>query len=337
MPGPWDELKEKLSALTSGWASYAALGTFLLYLFGYLSLRFHLTALGIPTDLAVIDSRYLYAGAKFVVYILPYIPSIVLIGIVLIIVLAPPVLLVSGMAALVKRWRTRAEVNETEATRVGVFQRIRGWSEKPWLVASFGILMSEGWIRLMRECFLINNALLNPTVTDQTWVGRLMKDETHKSLYFVIIVGGTALVGWLLGRAWRLRQELATARLLKGQEANDGGTLLLITLLLILFTIQLLLLPINHGVLVADKVLPRVKDLGGQEKLHEKQTAWLVWEGTDGVTYLVQEERSSNTSESNLEKVRTLVTLPKKDLKRTEVVANDPIEKLLNESVLVSP
>jgi len=345
----WDEIKEKISTLTGGWASYAALGTFALYLFGYLSLRFHLTALGIPTDLSVVDSRYLYAGAKFVVYIALYIPLVVLFAIALIIVVSLPALVLAGLIALYKRRRRSLEAlagdAETKKENVWctIWSTIKAWSEKPWLVAVFGILISEFWIQvLMRQCLDISDALLNPAVINRSWIGAIMKHGSYPGnlrevVFFSALVAGTSVVGWLLIRAWRWRKKIARARMLKAQEMNDLGTCFLLVLLAVLFTIQVLLLPVNHGVLIADKVLPRVKDLGGQEKLQNKQTAWLVWEGTDGVTYLVQGEGPNDAGENKGTKVRTLVTLPKKDVKRTEVIANDPIENLLNETGIAPP
>ena len=39
----WSQFTEKLGGLAGKWAGYAAFGSFLLYLFGYLTLRFQLT------------------------------------------------------------------------------------------------------------------------------------------------------------------------------------------------------------------------------------------------------------------------------------------------------
>jgi hypothetical protein len=61
------------------WSAYSAIGVFVLYLCGYLALRFHLTALGIVTDLTVLDERYLFVGAKFFVFFASCIPYLVLI------------------------------------------------------------------------------------------------------------------------------------------------------------------------------------------------------------------------------------------------------------------
>ena len=74
------ELNERVKALGGDWGKYTLVGSFLLYVVGYLTLRFHLTAIGIGTDLAVLDERYLFTGARFLVYLVSAVPSIVLLG-----------------------------------------------------------------------------------------------------------------------------------------------------------------------------------------------------------------------------------------------------------------
>ena len=73
------DLGASVSALGGNWTKYSVVGSFVLYLFGYLAVRFHLTAIGIGTDLAVLDERYLFAGARFFVYLVSSVPSILLI------------------------------------------------------------------------------------------------------------------------------------------------------------------------------------------------------------------------------------------------------------------
>jgi len=70
----WTVLSDRVKTLAVDWTAYAALGSFVLYLLGYLTLRFHLTVLGIGTDLNVLDERYLFAGAKFLVYLVSTVP-----------------------------------------------------------------------------------------------------------------------------------------------------------------------------------------------------------------------------------------------------------------------
>lgn len=54
----------------------AAVLTFIAYFFGYLSLRFHLTAMGVEPVLKILDDRYLYAAANFLVFIVPTVTRI---------------------------------------------------------------------------------------------------------------------------------------------------------------------------------------------------------------------------------------------------------------------
>jgi len=49
-----------------------------------------------------------------------------------------------------------------------------------------------------------------------------------------------------------------------------------------LAAVQMLLLPINFGVLIVDQSLPRVAALGAGRSA--RREAWLVWEGKDGAT-----------------------------------------------------
>ena len=325
-----------ISSLIGSWASYVALGSFLLYLFGYLSLRFHLTALGIATDLTVIDQRYFYAGAKFLVYILLYIPVIVLLMLVVLVLLIVPLSIAAGLVILYRRIRKRSNSQEKAPRNGPIEKQVRTWLRKPWMVALLGILAAEVSIQfLMRQCLALNGALLNPSVASGRWVGTLLKGETDvwEVFYFSAIVACTIVVGGLLLTALRLRKDLATEALLHGDEVKNTGTSILISLLAVLFAIQVLLLPVNHGVLIVDKVFPRVKDLGGAEKLSENQLAWLVWEGTDGVTYLVEDRGRWDESTQKWLRVRSMVTLPRKDVRRTEVIANDTIGKLLTDSV----
>ncbi len=78
MTGLWQSLHEKIKMIGGVWATYTALGSFVLYLLGYLSLRYQLTVLGIGTDLAILDERYLFAGARFMVYLVSTVPTVLL-------------------------------------------------------------------------------------------------------------------------------------------------------------------------------------------------------------------------------------------------------------------
>ena len=45
--------------LAGGWSQYTVVGSFVLYVLGYLVLRFHLTALGLATDLTIVSKETL--------------------------------------------------------------------------------------------------------------------------------------------------------------------------------------------------------------------------------------------------------------------------------------
>ena len=58
----------------------------------------------------------------------------------------------------------------------------------------------------------------------------------------------------------------------------------------------------------------------GERPLAEGEEAWLVWEGKDGVTFLVRDQAR---------KRRALVTLARSDVKKTEIVGFDRILPVL--------
>lgn len=301
MSSTWNEVSEKLKALAGSWPGYVALGSFALYVMGYLSLRFHLTALGIGTDLDVIDERYVFAGAKFLVYSLSCAPILILLALTLIAIFWLPYrLLPKGLRAKVKQVPN------------GVWKRLGPSWSNPNRVALAGIILSVILIQfVMRQCFLLSNLLLAPYVSGPCWLIGLLLDEGGglQALYFSGLVAGAALAAVCFFSARR--------------QANQTGLSQFLTVVLgCLIVIQFLFLPINYGILISDKTLPRVTDLGGQAELKSGQDAWLVWEGTAGVTYLVRTKDLATEQ-------RSLITHPKKDVKRTEIVAYDSILRIL--------
>ena len=274
-------LADKLKELGGSWAAYSAVGSFVLYLVGYLALRFHLTALGVGTDLAVLDERYLFTGAKFLVYFFSSVPIVIL-----------AVIPLAGFLWLISRvvpagWRDRTAIQLTN----------------PMSLLLAAIILSVLLIQLvMRQCFSFSNLLL----ADQqsaAWQWRVMlsPEESARTFFFSALVAGVIITGLLLWVARRLGDQTPRTRLLTA-------------VLTLLVAIQFLLLPVNYGVMIIDKTLPRVADLGGIEPLKEGEEAWLVWEGKDGATWLLRGAEG-----------RRLVTLPQKDVKKTVIVRYDPI------------
>jgi hypothetical protein len=82
-----------------------------------------------------------------------------------------------------------------------------------------------------------------------------------------------------------------------------------------LAVVQLLLLPVNYGTLVVDQSLPRLAGIGEIPGQAGDDT-WLVWEGKEGLTYLIQRAAPRQ---------RSLLTLPRGEITRIEIVGFDPI------------
>jgi len=280
---------DRVKAIGGSWTAYTAVGSFVLYVLGYLALRFHLTALGIGTDLAVLDDRYLFTGARFLVYLAASATSAVLLGLLLLMVLYVPYRLLPAA----KRKRLVATPSTLAASHLG------------WLLLA-GIVFSVAMIQfVMRDCFELSNLLLRERLPESHFSDWLLRgDESRIAFFFAGLMAACAVPAALL-------------LVLRG-EALTAGVAALRNLLFVLFVVQLLLLPINYGYLVLDTTLPRVASLDGMKPLPKGSTAWLVWEGKDGVTFLVRAREGDKT-------VKSLLTLPRSEAKRVEIRAYDRI------------
>ena len=274
------DLGASVSALGSDWTKYSVVGSFLLYVFGYLAVRFHLTAVGIGADLAVLDERYLFAGARFLVYFVSTVPSLLLL-------LSPVALLLWGLFTL---WPASARA-------------VRGVPERrPGALALCGVVVAVITIQfVMRQCFLVNDLLLARNLpADPAWLIGLLFNDQWMPLYFgwLVLMCGVSIAILLMIRTSEPRGLVGAGR----------------ALLALLAVVQILLLPVNYGILIMDKSLARVASVA-DEPLANGDAAWLVWEGKEGVTFLV---RRGNQR-------RVLLTVPRADIKRTEIVGFDPI------------
>lgn len=290
---------ERVKALAGSWPNYATLGGVVLYLLGYLTLRFHLTALGAGFDTTVVDERYLFTGARFVVYLVSLVPNVVLLALILgALIWLParllPTRLRQGLAA--RNARVVAWVADSQRLAlIGI---------------AFAVFMIQFW---MRDCFELSDLLLRERLPDDNrpaaWLA--LDYGGRMDLYFTWLVAGCLISGIVL---------LAVLR----QSADGGseGAGVLRPLLGFLVAVQFLLLPVNYGYLVVDKNLPRVASLDGVAPLAAGTRAWLVWEGKDGVTFLLRKDDGA----------RNLVFVKRDEVKRVDIVANDPIVHTLYSS-----
>ncbi len=169
----WTTLLEKLKGIGASWSVYAALGSFILYFLGYLVLRFQLSAWGVSTDLAVLDERYFFAGARFLVYLVSTVVSTLF--------LASPILLV---------WWA-----------LNQWARFRQWRQT-WNYAMIGVVFGVLFIQVVeRKCFsFMNSLLLQRQLSGDEWLKAVLRDTSsnYEALFFAGLVAGVAATGWLL-------------------------------------------------------------------------------------------------------------------------------------------
>lgn len=287
-------------------ARLAAVGV-VLYGFGYLSLRFKLAALGVSTDLGMLDERYLFAGAKFLVTLATTLPNLILL-------IGVTISLLWGASRLVPRRQRQSLAARGE--------RLRTWWSDPTRLALTGIVLSLGLVQfVMRKCFLYSNLLLAPELDDDPFWPRwlLLRQDVWHSLFFAGLVAGTAVTTWLLVAVHHRLAGVGGRLLVADRHAEPLPRLLgLRGLQAFLVAMQLLFLPINHGVLMAADKFPRVADPEGQLGLKSDGAAWLVYEGPNTVTYVVSHGPPGARD-------RRLVTLRSSEVKKIEIIGYDSI------------
>ena len=265
----WQTLIEKLKGMSAKWSVFTAMASFALYFLGYLVLRFQLSTWGAVNDLAALDERYFFAGARFVVYLVATVPSVLL--------LISPVL---GAWWLLKRWT-----------------RFRRWCDS-WNYAMLGVVFAVLFIQLVeRKCFqFMNSILVQRRLEGDAWLKGILLDPSSmgETLFFAALLMGVAATGWLLYRANRHAKRWP---MLEG-------------VLIFLFAVEFLLLPVNYGIIVSTRYLPRAANFA-------PANAWLVSQGKDRTTFLV------------LEKDRKLVSVPSADVKKLEITGVDHVLRIL--------
>ncbi len=296
------KLNEALKSFAQGWAGNATIASLVLYVLGYISLRFHLTTFGIPADLEIVDERYVFQGAKFLVFFLPIFPSLM----VLVLAVALPVRLIGRLLSC---WTP-----ESLRKRSGGFlTRVCQLTERPNLLLLSSSVISLVMIqKVMRLCFDFHDLLLTRTLEGSGLLRGVLLDPDGLStgIYFVFLLAGTTVPAALWWRASRLASTAPTSVALR-------------TLSAVLILLQVLLLPANYGVLVADKGVSKVRSVPTrQAPLKETEAAWLVWRGKEWTTYLVRDTASGRDD-------RVLLTVRSAEVTTIEASAYDRILPVL--------
>jgi hypothetical protein len=297
------DLVKRTQALGANWTSYTALGSFALYVLGYLTLRFHLTALGIGADLSVLDERYLFTGARFLIYLISSIPSLIF----LVVLLVVPVYLLFRILPSVVRVKLYGFFRS-------LWAQVLSWLFLPNRLVLASILFSLLMIQLvMRQCFLLSNLLLAADLpAEPSWFRGLLlaKTDGPMALYFSALLAGVAI-------------PLSMFYILKKQANTNPSALYLTSLLGFLLFVQFLLIPVNYGILVVDKSMPRVTGLDTSRPfLQDNEQAWLVWEGNEGKTFLLRKQHAGKDTKS-------LITVSRKAVKKLEIIGYDRIFEIL--------
>lgn len=280
-----NSIVERLGSIASKWTAFAALGSFLLYLFGYLTLRFQLSTYGVATNLDLLDEKYAFAGCRFLVNLVSSVPNILILVLVVVAIGYVPYKLMPGS---IKH-------------RLGHWAA--GWAAKPHRLPLLGMILAVAFIQfVLRRCFALGNILLQKQLPDEWISSVLLSSDGRLSLYFSGLVAITFLTG---GIFWYvLRLETATTAIAK----------LFLGVLGFLVAVECLLLPINYGVLISTQQLPRVSELGGDVRLLDGEHGWMVWDSKDAFTYFILGSGDK----------RTLLTIPRKESK-VKIIAYDDI------------
>src|SRR5262249_45115424 len=141
----------------------------------YLAVRFHLTAIGVGTDLAVLDERYLFAGARFLVYLVSSVPSMLLI-------ILPIAFLLWSVRSL------RPAIEHAASGSPDGRPVVAAWSG----VVRAGLAIPSG----LRQWFFVRNLLPAGTLPSvRPWLLRLLFNDQLMPLYFgsLVVMCSTSL------------------------------------------------------------------------------------------------------------------------------------------------
>jgi hypothetical protein len=273
MAESWNEFTEQLGSVAGKWTAYAAFGSFLLYLLGYLTLRFQLATYGVATNLDLFDEKYLFAGCRFLVYLVSAVPNILIILLILAAIgYLPYKLAPASLKDVVKR-------------------RVSQWCAAPTHLPLLGVVLAVAMIQfVLRRAFAFGNLLLRKELPDEWLSAMLLASDGKVSLYFSGLVAGTLVSGCIL------------VYVLRHETASTASSRFWLGLLVFLFAVEFLLLPVNYGVLISTQQIPRVAEISG-EPAAPGQTAWVLWESKEAVVYFVRDAAE----------LRMIVTVPKKD------------------------
>lgn len=266
------------------WGSVAALATVLIYAIGYLSQRFHYTALGAAPELTIFDERYLFSGARFLVFI--------------VVETVPLVALAALVSAAVIAVRRSGGGEGRERTSGPQPPTRKALALEALFLSVLVVLTMVFSLKVVEVTgLLFRSAAPGEPVAHRLTCMALDPGDPYRLVHFKLLI---LLLAAALALAWR-------AETRQHPFALRGGVWFLVV-------VQLMLLPIHHGTLYADK---RLSELAGLPDLAAAGKVWLVDRGSSLATVLV-------TVGSGAEN-RRLYTVATSDLNDVAVVRLAPL------------
>jgi hypothetical protein len=290
--------------------------TAVLYGAGFLATRAHLNMLGVWTGVPIVNEEYLYQGGLFFLNSIFSLASVIPFAVVLAGGLYGLKVLLSwvlrGLSKLAMRIRRIGRLTVREA-------RITSWRTERLkllpmnvsgttlgltcltMVLVFGVPIFYG------KSLSIQNLLFQPQGASESvpWLAKWLQQHILEgrqgslSYYYGLLVAGILMTGFLL---WYVQRDIAdvTHRILR---------LVLGTILIV----QILLLPLNYGVLVQSVIYPRVL-IDTQEV--SRTPVWLLFETSEEV--IVYDIRCAK---------KGISTIKKKDVKELRIFDQENILK----------
>jgi hypothetical protein len=289
-----ESIRELIGRVSSHWSAATTIGTFLVYLCGYLALRFHQSASGAVFETPVLNENYLFVGFAFIVNLVASLP-----------VLALLVVVCLGLrAALRGLLRLSGLYPKWEAWRAAPARTALA----PAMATLFCLAAIQFW---MRECFsYLDLYRLAPPADDSAKAKFFYSllappadgaEGLRTQLFFCSLLA-LCLAGGLLARfAARHQQE------------SDSGVFLT-RAAFVLWIIMLLLLPVNYGILIRPFVASSVVKIVGDDTVFPGKV-WLVDLGKEWMTLLVEHpEGAASVSALKSSRAQGLVLGPQRRL-----------------------
>jgi len=303
----WAAITRGVQTIGTHWASYTIVGSFFLYVSGYLVLRYHIWSLGIYVDISVIDERYVFAGVHYLIYVISLVPGFVLLIFIFILILPMPIYLLYRI--LPSSIRVKAG-----SFFIRQWQSFLSWWLVPNRLAWLGIFLSLLTIQIvMIKCIHLNNLLLKEH--EISWLtfpyGLFFEHNIDRamSLYFHGLLGVALATASLLYVSINRPDQTTKSRIINSMFGS-------------LVCVQLLLFPVNYGVLLENKTMPQVTGLHAPGTLKPNEQAWRVWEGDESITFFLRKREGDRYLQS-------LITLPKKEIQSLEISGYDHISQII--------